>query len=126
MNPLTVSYDKEATVTRRMAKSGEQPSRTYKLALQLHYKLHSGEKGTGESISIDLERLAMRCSAPIPIGEVAEVDIAWPLLAGGRDPLVLRIQGVVAWSDQESAIISIGKSELVATKSEGILPPAAY
>jgi hypothetical protein len=115
MYPLTASYDKEATVTRRMAKSGEQPARTYKLALQLQYKLHSGEKGTGESISIDLERLAMRCSSPIPIGEVAEVDIAWPLLASGRDPLVLRIQGVVAWSDQESAIISIGKSELVAT-----------
>ena len=113
-------------MTRRMAKSGEQPARTYKLALQLQYKLHSGEKGTGESISIDLERLAMRCSSPIPIGEVAEVDIAWPLLAGGRDPLVLKIQGVVAWSDQESAIISIGKSELVATKSQTNAPPSVY
>jgi hypothetical protein len=102
-------------VTRRMAKSGGQATRTYKLALQLQYKLHSGERGTGESVTIDLERLAMRCSAPIPIGEVAEVDIAWPLLASGRDPLVLRIQGVVAWSDQESCIISIGKSELIAS-----------
>lgn len=113
-------------MTRRMAKSGDQPARTYKLALQLQYKLHSGEKGTGESISIDLERLAMRCSSRIPVGEVAEVDIAWPLLAGGRDPLVLRIQGVVAWSDQGSAIISIGKSELVASKAEAATPPATY
>src|SRR5689334_19625068 len=59
----------------------------YELELPLHYRLHSGRTGQGTSIDISGQGLAFRSDQPLPEGELIEIEIGWPILARGRDPV---------------------------------------
>lgn len=94
-----------------MARGKTNVSHRYEIALATRYRLNSGEHGEGETITIDHEKVLMRSNRQLPLGEVVEVSIAWPVLASGRDPMTLRIQGLITFADANIYTISIGKHE---------------
>jgi hypothetical protein len=96
---------------------GRRILKKYDIALVLKYQLNRGDCGVGETISLDSEEVTMRCETRLPLGEVVHMDIAWPLLAGGREPVVLRVQGVVVANDPQATNVTMGKYELIVGES---------
>ena len=57
--------------------------------------------------------LFFRCDKELPPGELIEVDLKWPFLLRGDQPLRLRVWGIVVRSEPGGAAMAISKYEFL-------------
>ena len=81
------------------------------MALQLEYRLLSGQGGQGELVNISSGGLFFRGGATLRRGDVVEVELPWPSAPGPGQPLRLCVHGLVVRSDITGTAMSISKYE---------------
>ena len=108
-----IVLDQETIVIRkRFATPGDRRNDTrYEISLPLQYRLNSGRHGAGQSTNISREGLAFSCGEELPEGEPVEMDVNWPVLAHDRDPMVLRVHGLILRSSGTNSSVSIVRRE---------------
>ena len=55
--------------------------------------------------------LLFRCETQLPVGEVIEADLTWPLPIETGQGLEFRVHGMICRSDSAGTAVSIGKHE---------------
>jgi hypothetical protein len=85
--------------------------RRFPLSLALRYRLGSGLSGTGELLNMSSGGLFFRGGGPLPLGEMIEADISWPMRLDETKPLQLRIRGMVVRSGEEGTAVAISRYE---------------
>lgn len=91
------------------ARHDRRRHRRFAVEFTLKYKLRSGVSGHGQAANMSSSGLLFRCGVELPVGELIEVILTWPLAAEGGQPLVLRVAGIVVRSDHRGTALSISK-----------------
>lgn len=53
--------------------------------------------------------ILFHCGAILPVGQLVEAELTWPLLMENGATLLLRVHGIIVRSDSEGTAISISK-----------------
>jgi hypothetical protein len=86
-------------------------SRRYAITLELKYQLRTGAAGSGVTANVSSGGAFFRCGEVLPIGQLIQLDLAWPFLYNQRQPLRLRLYGMTLRSGADGTAMSISKHE---------------
>ena len=85
--------------------------RRYPVTLDLRYRLTSGVTGAGLVANMSSGGLLFHASTALPVGELIEADVAWPLRLNQVQALQVRVRGMIVRSSPAGTAISISRYE---------------
>ena len=79
------------------------------MELDLVIVVAHGPMVVGQLKNMSSGGILFRCGASLPVGQLVEAELTWPLLMENGAALLLRIHGIIVRSDSEGTAISISK-----------------
>jgi hypothetical protein len=83
--------------------------RRFVMELDLLIVVAHGQLVVGQLRNMSSGGILFRCGVILPVGQLVEAELTWPLLMENGAALLLRVHGLIVRSDSEGTAISISK-----------------